>query len=322
MNSRKYLASLLALLCVLTVGALTASVADALEISRFDANRVHDLSPGTDLTFRLEGTPQATAMVTVSGLRQPITLRETDTGWYEGSYTIRTGDRLPSHPDVRATLRQGNRTTTAGLASSPHIQRFTMEPNRIEPGTELVFTLEGTPHATATVTIRNVARDMPMTETQSGVYEGRYTVRQQERVSANTVTATLEANGQVERTQLAAQMGPGNAPTGSSRQAGFPLEVTSPTNMAAVHKGPVDVTGRSAPHLPLHVHVEATHALSGLMGGKQSVLSSTVTTDENGNFSFRFEPPTITVPGTRYEVNISGTMAGQEKKKQLTLVQR
>ena len=89
MNSRKYLASLLALLCVLTVGALTASVADALEISRFDTNRVNDLSPGTDLTFRLEGTPQATAMVTVSGLRQPITLRETDTGVYEGSYTIR-----------------------------------------------------------------------------------------------------------------------------------------------------------------------------------------------------------------------------------------
>ena len=116
MHSRKYLASLLSLLCVLTVGVLTASVAEALEISRFEANRVNDLSPGTDLTFRLEGTPQATATVTVSGIRQPITLRETDTGWYEGSYTIRSGDRLPSNPDVRATLRQGNRTTTAGLA--------------------------------------------------------------------------------------------------------------------------------------------------------------------------------------------------------------
>ncbi len=341
MHSRKYLASLLSLLCVLTVGALTASVADALEISRFDANRVNELSPGTDLTFRLEGTPQATAMVTVSGLRQPITLRETDTGVYEGSYTIRTGDRLPSNPDVRATLRQGNRTTTAGLAeplmtmaqgpasrstqgpaSRSHIQRFTMEPKRIEPGMELVFTLEGTPHATATFTIRNVARDLPMTEMQSGVYEGRYTVRQRDAFSTNDVTAMLDANGQVERTQLAAQMGPGNAPTGSSRQAGFPLEVTSPKHMAEVHKGPIEVKGRSAPNLPLNVHVEATNALSGLMGGKQSILSSTVTTDESGNFSFSFEPPSITVPGTRYEVNISGNLAGQDKNKQLTLVQR
>jgi len=341
MNSRKYLARLLGVLCVLTVGALTASVADALEIIRFDANRVQDLSPGTDVTFRLEGTPQATAMVTISGLRQPITLRETDTGLYEGSYTIRTGDRLPSNPDVRATLRQGNRTSTArlveplvtlaqgpasrstqGLASRPHIQRFTMEPARIEPGTELVLTLEGTPSATATFTIRNVARDLPMTERQSGVYEGRYTVRQQDAFAANNVTATLEANGQVERTQLAAQMGTGSAPARSPRQASFPLEVTSPQPMAEVHKGPIEVKGRSAPNLPLNVHVEATNALSGLLGGKQSILSSTVTTDESGNFSFRFEPPTLTMPGTRYEVNISGNVAGQEKNKQLTLVQR
>jgi hypothetical protein len=341
MNSRKYLASFLSLLCVLTVGILTASVADALEITRFEANRVNDLSPGTDLTFRLEGTPQATAMVTVSGIRQPITLRETDTGWYEGSYTIRTGDRLPSNPDVRATLRQGNRTITAGLAeplmtmaqgsarrstqglaSRPQIQRFTMEPNRIEPGAELVFTLEGTPNATATFSIRNVARDLPMTEVQYGVYEGRYTVRQQDRFSANNVMASLQANGQVERTQLAAQMGTGSAPVGYPRQAGFPLEVTSHKNMAEVHRGLIEVRGRSAPNLPLNVHVAASNALSGLMGGKQSVLSSTVTTDENGNFSFSFEPPAITVPGTRYEVNISGNMAGQDKSKQLTLVQR
>jgi len=92
--------------------------------------------------------------------------------------------------------------------------------------------------------------------------------------------------------------------------------------MAEVHKGPIEVKGRSAPNLPLNVHVETTNALSGLMGGKQSLLSSTVTTDESGNFAFSFAPPTIPVPGTRYEVNISGNLAGQEKRKQLTFVQR
>ncbi len=80
MNSRKYLASFLSLLCVLTVGILTASAADALEITRFEANRVNDLSPGTDLTFRLGGTPQDTTMVTVSGIRHPNPLSGTDTG--------------------------------------------------------------------------------------------------------------------------------------------------------------------------------------------------------------------------------------------------
>jgi len=339
--SRKYLAGLLGLLFVLTIGVLTASVADALEIVRFEANRVNDLAPGTDLTFRLEGTPQATAMVTVSGIRQPITLRETDSGLYEGSYTIRTSDRLPSNPDIRATLRQGNRTTTAslaeplmttaqgparrstqGLASRPQIQRFTMEPNRIEPGTEVVFTLEGTPNATAAVNVRNVARDIPMTEIQPGVYEGRYTVRRQDAFSANNVTATLEVHGQVERTRLAAQMGAGTAQTGFAQQTGSPIEVTSPKNMAEVPKGPVEVRGRSAPNVPLNVRVEATNSLGGLIGVNQNVLSRTVTTDGSGNFAFSFEPPSVTMPGTRYEVNISGNVAGQEQSKQLTLVQR
>lgn len=339
--NRKYFVSFLGLLFVLTGGTLATSVAEALEIVRFDANSVNDLSPGTELLFRLEGTPQATATVTLSGVRQPITLRETSTGYYEGRYTIRTSDRLSSNPDVRATLRQGNRTATAGLteplvttaqgfdrrqeqrsARKPEIQRFTMEPNHIEPGTELVFTLEGTPRATATVSIRNVVRDIPMTEVQSGVYEGRYTVRQKDTFSANNVMAKLDANGQVERAQLAAQMGMGTPQGRPSRQAAFSLEVTSPRNMAEVHKGPIEVRGRSAPNVPLNVRVEATSALGGLVGVNQNVFSSTVTADESGNFTFTFEPPSIIMPGTRYQVNISGHWAGQEKSKQLTLVQR
>jgi hypothetical protein len=347
--SRKYLASLLGLLLVLAGGTLATSVADALEISRFDANRVNDLSPGTELVFRLEGTPQATATVTVSGIRQPITLNETSSGYYEGRYTIRTNDRLSNNPDSRATLRQGSRTTTAALAEPlmttaqgldsrqgqgsdrrsaqgsgrrSEIQRFTMEPNRIEPGRELVFTLEGTPNGTATVNIRNAARDIPMTEIQSGVYEGRYTVRQRDGFSANDVTAKLEANGQVERTQLAAQMGTRPAQAGSSRQANVPLEVTAPQNMAHVPKGPIEVKGHGAPNVPQNVRVDASSALGGMVGMNQNVFASTVNTDENGNFVFSFEPPTITMPGTRYEVNISGNWAGQDKSKQLTLVQR
>jgi len=333
--SRKCLAGLLGFFAVLTVGLLAVSVAEALEIVRFDANPVNELVPGTELVFRLEGTPQARATVTISGLRQPITLRETNSGFYEGSYTLRTDDRVPSNPDVRATLRQGSLTTTAGLtqplvtaAQAPsrglNIQHFTMEPNRIEPGTELVFTLEGTPNATATFSIRDVARNIPMNEVQPGVYEGRYTVRQQDSFSTNNVNATLEAHGRVARAQLAAsaQQGAQASNVRPSAQAGFPLEVTSHRDMAEVPKGPVEVKGRSAPNLPLNVRVEATNALGGLIGANQKILSSTVTTDERGNFAFRFEPPSITLPGTRYEVNISGQRGGEEKSKQLTLVQR
>jgi hypothetical protein len=92
--------------------------------------------------------------------------------------------------------------------------------------------------------------------------------------------------------------------------------------MAEVPKGPIEVRGHSAPNVPLNVRVEATNSLGGLIGVNQNVLSRTVTTDERGNFAFSFEPPSVTMPGTRYEVNISGNWAGQEQSKQLTLVQR
>src|ERR671933_743726 len=66
------------------------------EIVNFEADPVNALVPGTELSFRLEGTPRATATVSVSGIEQPIPLRETDVGVYEGRYTIRQRDRLPS----------------------------------------------------------------------------------------------------------------------------------------------------------------------------------------------------------------------------------
>jgi len=92
--------------------------------------------------------------------------------------------------------------------------------------------------------------------------------------------------------------------------------------MAHVPKGPVEVKGHAAPNVPLNVRVDTNSALGGIVGMNQNVFSSTVNTDENGNFVFSFEPPSITLPGTRYEVNISGNWAGQDKSKQLTLVQR
>jgi len=338
--NRKFLVSLVAVVFVLVGEALAASP----EINRFEANPVNTFAPGTELVFYLEGTPQATATVMISGLKQPITLRETGLGWYEGSYTLRTNDRIPGNPAIRATLRQGSRAANAALAyplvtearvpargpatearapaRGPAIERFTMDPERIEPGMELVFTLEGTPNANATFSIKNVARGMAMTETRPGVYEGRYTVRRQDNFAANDVTAALEANGQVERARVTAAAS-GQPRYGQERhgQAGFPLEVTSPHNMAEVRGGSIEVRGRSAPNLPLTVQVEATTSVGGLIGLNQNIMSRTVTTDDRGNFTFSFEPR-LTVPGTHYEVNISGTMGGQEKKQKLTLVQR
>src|SRR5262249_26209492 len=133
--NRKFLVGLVAVFLVLAGEALAASP----EINRFDANPVNGLAPGTEPGFHLESPREERATVTISGLKQPISLRETGLGWYEGSYTLRTNDRITGNPAVRATLRQGNRSATASLAyplvaeargpaGGTVIQRFTMEP--------------------------------------------------------------------------------------------------------------------------------------------------------------------------------------------------
>jgi hypothetical protein len=314
-------------MAVLLLGALLtwAQAAAPPEIMHFEAEPVDALVPGTELTFRLEGTPKANATVAISGLKRPIPLREIEVGVYEGRYTIRQADTLPRHPVVRATLRQGTLATTTQLAQllgsvtpaptrASTIQRFTMTPERIEPGTELVLTLEGTPRGKASFTIDKITRAVAMAEIQPGVYEGRYTVRRQDRFAAADVSAALEAQGQVARARLSAATQPGP-------QRDAPLEVTSPAHMSEVGGGAIEVRGRSAPHQSLQVVVEAITSVGGLVGLNQNVLTRTITTDDRGHFAFTFEPR-FTVPGTRYEVSVTGIQAGQEQRRTLTLVRR
>src|SRR5438876_1103938 len=72
---RKHRAAGMAVLVLLLGAILTsAQTADAQEIVNFTANPVNGLEPGTELIFRLEGSPQARASVSINGIRQPISL--------------------------------------------------------------------------------------------------------------------------------------------------------------------------------------------------------------------------------------------------------
>jgi hypothetical protein len=209
----------------------------------------------------------------------------------------------------------------AQAVAAPVITGFTMQPDRIVPGTELVITLVGTPVGKATFTIEKIVRGVPMVETQPGVYEGRYTVRLQDQFTAAAVSARLEVRGQVARARLGGGTRPLAQRPGPAGPPSFPLEFTTPTHMSEVGGGVIEVRGRSAPHLTLQVSVEATATVGGLLGLNQTLLTRTITTDEQGHFAFTFEPP-VTLPGARYEVRVTGTRGGQEQSRTLTLVQR
>lgn len=229
MNIRKHLSRFLLLLIasgsIATIAqpayAKKAAPVPSPQIDNFYITPVNQFTPGTDLTFTVEGTPRGKASVRVGGVKRLIQLQEIDSGVYEGEYTVSSRDRITASSVMRATLMVRGRSSAisqaiggvatvapAAAAAAPSaalsIQRFTVTPiNKIEPGADLKFAVTGTPGAKASFTIEGVAKDVPMHETKSGQYEGSYTIRRLDHFpSGVSIVGTLEANGQTVRSRL------------------------------------------------------------------------------------------------------------------------
>jgi outer membrane lipoprotein SlyB len=183
-------------------------------ISGFDVKQVERLSPGSEMVFTLYGTPGADARINIDGINGQYLLPEVEPGVYVGSYTIRSYDRLSATSMVTANLRLGNEVATAVLDESllagapwrsqagsvpsglaPRIERFTVAPiSRIEPGSELFFTLAGTPGGKASVRVNGMQGKVFLDETTAGNYQGSYTIKSRDRILPNSrVTANLRA---------------------------------------------------------------------------------------------------------------------------------
>jgi hypothetical protein len=203
-------------LCLLapTALALTALPATvmaqpALEVNSLQVTSDNGVNAGSRLQFTLRGTPNASAVVRIRGVREPIQLREVERGLYTGRYTVARNDEIDAGDKIRAILRRGNRTVTAsydvpeGLGNAPvarapaalRIERFEASAlERIEPGAEMRFVVEGMPGATALVDLPGVDDNVQLREVRPGRYEGSYTIRRADRLNPNgPVVATLRA---------------------------------------------------------------------------------------------------------------------------------
>ncbi len=166
------------------------------------------LRAGADLQFTVEATPRGQLTLTVRGAPRTIVLKETARGVYTGSYTIRRQDRITENSAIRATLKVRNRsiatnyTFPAGIANQDvavappaglKIDRFSVAPvDKIEPGAELRFTLNGAPGGKAEFDIPGVINNVAMREVRPGVYEGAYTIRRLDNLApSRPVVATL-----------------------------------------------------------------------------------------------------------------------------------
>ncbi len=219
----------------ISASANTKRVVAPPTIDSFYVEPVESFGPGTELSFTVEGTPRGQASIRIAGSDRNIPLQEVSRGVYEGSYTLRSKDKISGNAIARVTLRSGGRASTERyrLAASPSaapvgaapapaapapapaappaprqaalaIERFTVAPvAKIEPGAELKFTLVGTPGAAATFTIENVVKSVPMREVAPGRYEGTYTIRRLDHFpSALSILGGLEASGQAVGTRL------------------------------------------------------------------------------------------------------------------------
>lgn len=196
-------------------------------------------------------------------------MREVEPGVYVGRYTLKRTDRVAPDTDVRAVLRHGNRTVAANfelgatMAAPPvavappppvrapdllRIERFGMVPiERLEPGEELQFALEGMPGAAVSVDLPGVERNLRLRETRPGHYEGNYTIRQSDDLRPNRpVVATLRAGDRTVTANLNMMVGrPGadNRPRGDNRAPDLVQLV--PADGATVPAGPpVLITAR------------------------------------------------------------------------------
>ena len=222
------------------VGAFALSVATPAfaqraltpQIDRLEVGSDGGLAPGAQLELHLYGTPSSQARVRIQAAKPiNIVLKETyvGSGEYTASYTIKRADRMAVGQRLRATLRNGKRTTSANytipdsaasgmpppaVGLAPRIDRFVIAPvSQLSPGTELVATLEGIAGAQASFDIGGVANDVPMRELRPGIYEGRYTVRRQDKMTAaSSVVATLRSGSQSVRANLSRPLLADNTP--------------------------------------------------------------------------------------------------------------
>lgn len=178
------------------------------------------LNAGARLDFTVEGTPRGQASLRLRGVPRNIVLKETSRGVYTGSYTLRRQDRISENSAVRATLKVRNRSVgaeyslPAGIANSSvavapttglKIDRFSVAPvDKLEPGAELRFTVNGMPGGTAEFDIPGVVSNVPMREVRPGVYEGAYTIRRLDNLApSRPAVATLRAGNRAVTSTLA-----------------------------------------------------------------------------------------------------------------------
>ena len=204
-------------------------------IDGFNVDEVRRLVPGAELNFDLYGTPGGSASLRIAGAQRNLALTEVEPGQYSGTYTISSRDRINARSGVTGNLRVGNQVATSVLSESllvgvgthtvnrgpgpaPQITRFEVQASPdLGGGSELPFTLYGTPGGKADLTISGAKGRFFLPEVRSGEYAATYVVKRSDRISPNAaVTANLLVGQRVTSATLGRPLMIANAPAPAS----------------------------------------------------------------------------------------------------------
>ncbi|WP_157826992.1 glycine zipper 2TM domain-containing protein [Macromonas nakdongensis] len=243
------------LLSAVTVLAGSAWAQTAPVIRTFTVQPVAELTPGTELVFKLTGTAAGSATVTLEGSPHTLALSETRAGTYEGSYTLGLRDQVKFNSPVRAALRVAGLDTQAVLGQplltasaqqaalaaatpAPVIERFGTQASGYSGGHDIAFEVQGTPGAKVALTLAGSDARIALAETQPGLYSAHYTVRSRDRLSASSLaTATLTSGSKTVKLQKTLSAAP-LQPTLAARQSCGSCGVVQAVNVVEVKGEP------------------------------------------------------------------------------------
>ena len=201
----------------------------------------------------------------------------------EISYTPSVGFS-PGRHDVRVTASDmsGNQVSKAwsfrvGADGGRTIRSFTVTGfDNARPGDVLEFTMMAAPGGQATFSIGDIIHDKPMVERNPGQYVGTYTLRRDDDLTDQPVTARFIARSGEVYTVNAKDHVDLNAPLD-------PPTLISPRADEAVDN-PLVVEGNAPPDSRVHVHVDYSTNVGGATRMTGQVADVVVVADANGHF--------------------------------------
>jgi hypothetical protein len=181
----------------------------------------------------------------------------------------------------------GNATTTSWgfkVSTSKIVQSFTTNEaggKVIGAGATVMFTLNAQPGGKATASVGGLAKALPLTEADPGVYTGEYTIKAGDSVQNAPVTAHFTARDGTEVTTSLA--------TGLTVAAGPPPapKITDPLDAAYVDaSAPLTVKGTATPGSTVRVVVTyVSKALGGILPVSGQSATKDVTATKGGDWT-------------------------------------